>query len=130
MGPLGEPCAADAVAGGRDPDRPKIARMIYDRIKARTSLQPGPAVLARAGAGCPEEDSVMRAPCDTRLRPGACFIPVNHGDKAWAGSFRPDQGDLLWCVITDLAHRITKFTDTESEFVRYREELNIYLGRR
>jgi UPF0755 protein len=79
----------------------------------------------------PEKDITMRSPCNTYLRPGpAPGLVTKPGEKALAASLRSDQGDWFWCVTTGLAHRITKFTDTESEFVRYREELDIYLGRR
>lgn len=59
--------------------------------------------------------------------PGPVASP---GEKALITALRPDQGDWFWFVTIDPEHRITKFTDTESEFVRYREELNRYLGKR
>jgi UPF0755 protein len=43
-------------------------------------------------------------------------------------ALHPAEGDWHWFVTTDPAHRITKFTNKESEFVRYREELNKNLG--
>jgi UPF0755 protein len=79
----------------------------------------------------PKKDITMRSPYDNHLRPGpAPGLIENPGEKALAASLRPDRGDWFWCVITGLEHRITKFTDTESEFVKYREELDIHLGRR
>ncbi|GAA2852243.1 hypothetical protein GCM10010517_09910 [Streptosporangium fragile] len=42
------------VEGGRDADHPKIARVIHDRIKARTPLQPGTAVPHARERGTPE----------------------------------------------------------------------------
>ncbi len=42
--------------------------------------------------------------------------------------FAPKTGDWYRFVRTDLHHRIIKFPDKEDEFVKYREELNAYLG--
>ncbi|MEV6862306.1 endolytic transglycosylase MltG [Streptosporangium subroseum] len=78
-----------------------------------------------------EKDITMRSPCNTYFRPGPPpGLVANPGKRTSAVVLQPDRGDWFWCVTTDLEHRITKFTDTESEFVRYREELDIYLGRR
>ncbi|MEV8637409.1 endolytic transglycosylase MltG [Streptosporangium sp. NPDC051023] len=118
--------------GGRYSDYPKIARVIYNRIRAGTPLQLDTTVLyaqRRRSLRVSEKDTTVRSPYNTYLRPGLPPGPVgNPGEKALRAALRPDQGDWFWFVTTDPEHRITKFTDKESEFVRYREQLNRYLG--
>ncbi|WP_326823616.1 endolytic transglycosylase MltG [Streptosporangium sp. NBC_01756] len=120
--------------GGRDSDYPKIARVIYNRIRARMPLQLDTTVLyaqKRRSLKVTEKDTRVKSPYNTYLRPGLPPGPIaNPGEKALRAALHPDQGDWLWFVTTDPEHRITKFTDKESEFVRYREELNRYLGTR
>ncbi|WP_436756562.1 endolytic transglycosylase MltG [Streptosporangium sp. V21-05] len=120
--------------GGRDPDYPKIARVIYNRIRARTPLQLDTTVLYAQGRRTlevSERDTEVRSPYNTYLRPGLPPGPIaNPGEKALIAALQPDQGDWFWFVTTNPEHRITKFTDKESEFVRYREQLNRYLGKR
>ncbi|MFB9680655.1 endolytic transglycosylase MltG [Streptosporangium vulgare] len=120
--------------GGRDPDYPKIARVIYNRIRARTPLQLDATVLYAQGRRTlevSERDTEVRSPYNTYLKPGLPPGPIaNPGEKALIAALQPDQGDWFWFVTTNPEHRITKFTDKESEFVRYREQLNRYLGKR
>ncbi|MFJ2029709.1 endolytic transglycosylase MltG [Streptosporangium sp. NPDC087985] len=120
--------------GGRDSDYPKIARVIYNRIRARMPLQIDSTVLYaqnRRTLKVSEKDIKVQSPYNTYLRPGLPPGPIAHpGEKALRAALHPDQGDWLWFVTTDPEHRITKFTDKESEFVRYREELNRYLRTR
>ncbi|MFI6512820.1 endolytic transglycosylase MltG [Streptosporangium sp. NPDC050855] len=120
--------------GGRDPDYPKIARVIYNRIRAGTPLQLDTTVLyaqRRRTLEVSQKDTEMRSPYNTYLRPGLPPGPIaNPGEKALIAALQPDQGDWFWFVTTNPEHRITKFTDKESEFVRYREQLNRYLGKR
>ncbi|MFF5212046.1 endolytic transglycosylase MltG [Streptosporangium sp. NPDC000396] len=86
-------------------------------------------VLAAVEEGCEQATTEL----DSERRAGGGLPPgpvTNPGQKALAAALCPDQGDWLWFVTTDPEHRITKFTEGESEFVRYREELNTYLGTR
>ncbi|MFF4418830.1 endolytic transglycosylase MltG [Streptosporangium sp. NPDC001559] len=118
--------------GGRYSDYPKIARVIYNRIKAGSPLQLDTTVLyaqRRRSLMVSEKDTTVRSPYNTYLRPGLPPGPVaSPGEKALRAALRPGRGRWFWFVTTDPAHRITKFTDKESEFVRYREQLNRYLG--
>ncbi|MER7134460.1 endolytic transglycosylase MltG [Streptosporangium saharense] len=118
--------------GGRYSDYPKIARVIYNRIKAGTPLQLDTTVLyaqRRRSLMVSEKDTTVRSPYNTYLRPGLPPGPIaSPGERALRAALRPGQGRWFWFVTTDPAHRITKFTDKESEFVRYREQLNRYLG--
>ncbi|MEU6744231.1 endolytic transglycosylase MltG [Streptosporangium sandarakinum] len=118
--------------GGRDSDYPKIARVIYNRIKAGVPLQIDSTVLYaqnRRTLRVTEKDTKVKSPYNTYAHPGLPPGPIaNPGEKAMIATLRPEQGDWFWFVTIDPKRRITKFTDKESEFVRYREELNRYLG--
>ncbi|GGO72478.1 endolytic transglycosylase MltG [Nonomuraea cavernae] len=118
--------------GGRDADYPKIARVIYNRLGANMPLQLDTTVLYAQGRRTlkvSESDTKIDSPYNTYLHKGLPPGPVSSpGEKALMAALRPAKGNWYWFVTTDPAHRITKFTDKESEFVRYREELNRYLG--
>ncbi|MEV2269602.1 endolytic transglycosylase MltG [Nonomuraea africana] len=118
--------------GGRDSDYPKIARVIYNRLKGGTPLQLDATVtyaLGKRTLKVSVEDTKVRSPYNTYRHKGLPPGPIaNPGEKALMAALYPAEGDWYWFVTTDPEHRITKFTDKESEFVRYREELNDYLG--
>ncbi|MEU7857792.1 endolytic transglycosylase MltG [Nonomuraea sp. NPDC049141] len=114
--------------GGRDEDYPKISRVIYNRLQRGTPLQIDSTVLYAQGkrtAKVTESDTKVRSPYNTYAHTGLPPGPIaNPGEKALIATLHPAKGDWHWFVTTDPAHRITKFTNKESEFVRYREELN------
>ncbi|WP_308250883.1 endolytic transglycosylase MltG [Nonomuraea rhizosphaerae] len=118
--------------GGRAADFPKIARVIYNRLKQGTPLQLDTTVLYAQGRRTlkvTERDTKVSSPYNTYLRPGLPPGPIaNPGEKALLAALKPAKGNWRWFVTTDPAHRITKFTNKESEFVRYREEFHRYLG--
>ncbi|MDF2704875.1 MAG: mltG [Nonomuraea muscovyensis] len=118
--------------GGRDADYPKIARVIYNRLRRGMPLQMDATVtyaLGRRTLRVAGRDLRVRSPYNTYARAGLPPAPIsNPGRKALRAALRPAKGDWYWFVTTDPAHRITKFTDKESEFVRYREELHQNLG--
>ncbi|MEV1244686.1 endolytic transglycosylase MltG [Nonomuraea sp. NPDC050022] len=118
--------------GGRDEDYPKIARVIYNRLKRDMRLQIDSTVLYALGKRTlkvTESDTKVQSPYNTYRHTGLPPGPIaNPGEKALIAALHPASGDWRWFVTTDPAHRITKFTDKESEFVRYREELHRNLG--
>ena len=118
--------------GGTDADYPKIARVIYNRLAGRTPLQLDTTVLyaqSRRTLRVSEADTKVGSPYNTYRHPGLPPGPIaNPGEKALLAALYPASGDWYWFVTTDPEHRITKFTNKESEFVRYRKELNDYLG--
>jgi UPF0755 protein len=118
--------------GGRDEDYPKIARVIYNRLKRDMRLQIDSTVLYALGKRTlkvTESDTKVQSPYNTYRHTGLPPGPIsNPGEKALIAALHPATGDWRWFVTTDPAHRITKFTDKESEFVRYREELHRNLG--
>ncbi|MEU1728418.1 endolytic transglycosylase MltG [Nonomuraea sp. NPDC005692] len=118
--------------GGTDADYPKIARVIYNRLRSNTPLELDTTVLYaqnRRSLKVTESDTKVNSPYNTYHRRGLPPGPIaNPGEKALLAALNPAAGDWHWFVTTDPAHRITKFTNKESEFVRYREELNKNLG--
>ncbi|MET8863147.1 endolytic transglycosylase MltG [Nonomuraea sp. NPDC004580] len=120
--------------GGTDEDYPKIARVIYNRLAKGTPLEIDSTVLYaqnRRTLAVTESDTKVNSPYNTYRHKGLPPGPIaNPGEKALMAALNPAEGDWHWFVTTDPAHRITKFTNKESEFVRYREELNKNLGTR
>ncbi|WP_406674560.1 endolytic transglycosylase MltG [Nonomuraea sp. N2-4H] len=118
--------------GGTDEDYPKIARVIYNRLAKGTPLEIDSTVLYaqnRRTLRVTESDTKVDSPYNTYRHKGLPPGPIaNPGEKALMAALNPAEGDWHWFVTTDPAHRITKFTNKESEFVRYREELNKNLG--
>jgi UPF0755 protein len=118
--------------GGTDEDYPKIARVIYNRLERGTPLEIDSTVLYaqnRRTLKVTERDTKVDSPYNTYRHKGLPPGPIaNPGEKALIAALNPAEGDWHWFVTTDPAHRITKFTNKESEFVRYREELNKNLG--
>ncbi|MEU7894996.1 endolytic transglycosylase MltG [Nonomuraea sp. NPDC049152] len=118
--------------GGRDGDYPKIARVIYNRLRGGTPLQLDATVtyaLNRRTLKVSHKDTKVRSRYNTYRHKGLPPGPIaNPGEKALLAALNPAKGHWNWFVTTNPEHRITKFTDKESEFVRYREELNDYLG--
>jgi UPF0755 protein len=118
--------------GGTGRDYPKIARVIYNRLERNTPLQMDTTVLYaqnRRSLRVSEGDTKVDSPYNTYRRIGLPPGPIaNPGEKALMAALNPAKGDWHWFVTTDPAHRITKFTNKESEFVRFREELNKNLG--
>ncbi|MEV0388339.1 endolytic transglycosylase MltG [Nonomuraea sp. NPDC050643] len=118
--------------GGTDEDYPKISRVIYNRLEKGTPLEIDSTVLYAQGRRTlkvTESDTKVDSPFNTYRHRGLPPGPIaNPGEKALMAALNPAEGDWHWFVTTDPKHRITKFTNKESEFVRYREELNKNLG--
>jgi UPF0755 protein len=118
--------------GGREADYPKIARVIYNRLARGGMLQMDTTVLyaqRRRSLRMSESDTRFASPYNTYRHRGLPPGPIaNPGEPALAAALSPAKGDWYWFVTTDPTRRITKFTDKESEFVVFREEMNKHLG--
>ncbi|WP_308170034.1 endolytic transglycosylase MltG [Acrocarpospora catenulata] len=118
--------------GGRDEDYPKIARVIYNRLAKGRKLEMDSTVnyvQGRRTLRVSEKDIKVASPYNTYRYAGLPPGPIGSpGEKALKAALHPAEGDWYWFVTTDPGRRITKFTDSEGEFVKYREELNRYLG--
>ncbi|MEO6510282.1 MAG: endolytic transglycosylase MltG [Nocardioides sp.] len=125
-------------AEGRGNYRPKIARVIYNRLEidpnpAAGLLQidatvnfalgkPGPAVLTQD-----EIDSVADSPYNTYTHKGLPPGPIEApGDDAIAAALHPDDGPWFFYVTVNLATGETRFTDDYNEFLTFKGELQDY----
>ncbi|MBO3747724.1 endolytic transglycosylase MltG [Streptosporangiaceae bacterium NEAU-GS5] len=117
--------------GGSPADFSKIARVIYNRMARGGKLEMDTTVLYALGRRTlkvSESDTKVASPFNTYQHPGLPPGPISSpGESALLAALKPAKGDWYWFVTTDPGRRITKFTDNEGEFVKYREELNKYL---
>ena len=75
--------------------------------------------------GVTENDTRVASPFNTYRVDGLPAGPIsNPGLPALRAALKPAHGDWLWFVATDPTHRITRFTDSEDEFLSFRDELN------
>ncbi|WP_308250390.1 endolytic transglycosylase MltG [Sphaerisporangium fuscum] len=118
--------------GGRVDDYPKIARVIYNRLASGAKLEMDSTVmygLGKHGIVASNAEIKRDTPYNTYMHRGLPPGPIsNPGEAALRAALQPAKGDWYWFVTIDPEHRITKFTDKESEFVKLREELNKRLG--
>ncbi|MFI9574909.1 endolytic transglycosylase MltG [Microbispora rosea] len=118
--------------GGVPADYPKIARVVYNRLARGAKLEMDSTInyaLNRHTLKVSNEDTRVDSPYNTYARPGLPPGPIgNPGESALMAALHPAEGTWYWFVTTDPRRKITKFTDKEAEFRKYREELNRYLG--
>ncbi|WP_204060889.1 endolytic transglycosylase MltG [Microbispora corallina] len=118
--------------GGTEADYPKVARVVYNRLARGAKLEMDSTVnyaLRRHTLKVSEQDTKIDSPYNTYARAGLPPGPIgNPGESALLATLHPASGDWYWFVTTDPRRKITKFTDNEAEFRKYREELNRYLG--
>jgi len=114
--------------GGRDSDYPKIARVLDNRLRLHKRLELDTTVLYAQGRRTlhvTENDTKVASPYNTYQVGGLPAGPIsNPGLPALRAALKPAHGDWLWFVATDPKHRITRFTDSEDEFLSFRDELN------
>lgn len=118
--------------GGVPADYPRIARVVYNRLARGAKLEMDSTVnyaLNRHTLKVSIKDTRVDSPYNTYARPGLPPGPIgNPGESALTAALHPADGTWYWFVTTDPGRKITKFTDKEAEFRKYREELNKYLG--
>ncbi|MDH2427407.1 endolytic transglycosylase MltG [Sphaerisporangium sp. TRM90804] len=118
--------------GGGEADYPKIARVIYNRLAAGAKLEMDSTVmygLGKHGIVASNAEIKKDTPYNTYMHRGLPAGPIgNPGEAALRAALHPAKGAWNWFVTVDPKRRITKFTDKESEFVKFREELNRRLG--
>ncbi|MCL8024235.1 endolytic transglycosylase MltG [Nocardioides bruguierae] len=126
-------------AEGRGDDMVKVARVIYNRVENPQNgitnglLQIDAAVnyaldqspIARLTTD--QIDSVADSPYNTYTQTGLPPTPIEApGDDAIEAAANPAKGDWLFYVTVNLATGKTKFTDSYSEFLSFRQELDDY----
>ncbi|GAB3978717.1 hypothetical protein GCM10029978_072170 [Actinoallomurus acanthiterrae] len=116
---------------GRDEDMPKIARVIDNRIKNTQpwmrKLQLDSTVMYALGKYnivATYAETKTKSPYNTYsvygLPPGAIDNP---GEVALKAALNPAQGNWLYFVTTDPKSHVTKFTSSNSEFEKFKQEL-------
>lgn len=121
----------------RDADRGKVARVIYNRIE-----NPGTAgttgrlqidatinyALGRdLGFAVTPEDRAYDSPYNTYVAEGLPPGPIEApGDAAIKAAVNPTPGNWYYYVTVNLRTGETKFAETYSEFLSYREEFRRY----
>ncbi|RMH84216.1 MAG: endolytic transglycosylase MltG [Actinomyces sp.] len=105
-----------------DADRPRIARVIYNRLLAGEKLGIDATACYAANKPCSEltaADLENPSPWNTRAVPGLPPTPIAApGEASLRAALQPAEGDWFWYVLTDEggvpgAHT---FASTESEF--------------
>lgn len=121
-------------AEGRGDDKPKVARVIYNRLEGDETdglLQIDATVNYAAdnelGAVPTRRDLEIDSPYNTYrtkgLPPGPIEAP---GDDSIEAAAAPADGEWLYYVTVDLASGETKFAEGYQEFLRYKAELREY----
>ncbi|MFI6456220.1 endolytic transglycosylase MltG [Streptosporangium amethystogenes] len=111
-------------------DMPKIAQVIHNRLNhtPEMKLQLDSTVLYglnKFGIRGSNEDLKSRSRYNTYARLGLPPGPIcNPGADAIEAALKPDAGPWLFFVTTDPERGVTKFTDSQSEFVKLVEEYN------
>ena len=119
---------------GRQQDRGKVARVIYNRLTGEETnglLQIDATVNYAAdqelGAVPTTEDLEIESPYNTYLEPGLPPGPIEApGDAAIEAAGNPTDGDWYYYVTVNLQTGETKFAETYDEFLTYKDELREY----
>jgi UPF0755 protein len=119
---------------GRQEDRAKVARVIYNRLTGDETnglLQIDATVNYAAdqslGAVPTEEDLQIESPYNTYLNPGLPPGPIEApGDAAIEAAANPVDGPWYYYVTVNLRTGETKFAETYDEFLTYKDELREY----
>ena len=118
--------------GGTADDFPKIARVIYNRIKRKDYLQLDTTVLYALGQRrlrVYNKDTRVNSPYNTYKHPGLPPGPIaNPGEDALNAALHPAHGNWYYFVTTDPKRKITKFTSSPKQFARYKKELYRNIG--
>jgi UPF0755 protein len=117
-------------------DEPKIARVLYNRINqvngpAKGHLQLDTTVLyalKKRTLRVYLKDLQVNSPYNTYIVKGLPVGPIDSpGETAIQAALHPAPGNWYWFVTTDPDHKVTKFTNKDSEFLQFKKELDNYL---
>ncbi len=113
-----------------------MSRVIYNRLENLDSGTNGKLELdatvlyalgKRSGVALTEEELNVDSPYNTRLYPGLPPGPIaSPGDAAIEAALNPTPGPWLYYVTVNLRTSETKFTDSYSEFLEFKAELDVY----
>ncbi|MDQ1709802.1 MAG: hypothetical protein QOG49_1187 [Frankiaceae bacterium] len=100
---------------------PKIARVIYNRLKLKQPLQIDATIqylLPKQKAKLLNSDLTIQSPYNTYLHVGLPPGPISSpGTKSLQAALTPLKGDWRWYVVTDAGGH-HEFATTEAEFLR------------
>jgi UPF0755 protein len=116
---------------GTTEDMPKVARVIENRLHSPEpwmhKLQLDSTVmyaLGKYGIVASGTDVKSTSPYNTYAYPGLPPGAIsNPGEEALKAALNPAKGPWTYFVATDPKRHITKFTDSPTEFARFRQEL-------
>lgn len=118
--------------GGTTADFPKVARVVYNRVKRRDYLQLDTTVLYALGERrlrVYNKDTQVSSPYNTYKHPGLPPGPISSpGQDAIEAALHPARGNWYYFVTTDPRHRITKFTSSPKQFEKFKKELYRNIG--
>src|SRR5262249_41531606 len=121
---------------GTAADEPKIARVLYNRISqvngpAKGHLQLDTTVLYalhKRTLRVYNKDLLVNSPYNTYRVKGLPVGPIDSpGATAINAVLHPANGNWYWFVCVGPDHKITKFTDKDSQFAEFQKELDNYL---
>jgi conserved hypothetical protein, YceG family len=115
---------------GNVSDMPKVSRVIYNRLALNPpmKLQMDSTLmygLGKFGIAATNAELNSKSPYNTYRRAGLPPGPIsNPGDHAIEAALHPAKGSWLFFVTVDPEKGITKFTDSEAEFFKLRDQFN------
>ena len=125
-------------AEGRGDYKPKIARVIYNRLETTPTRRPAssrstPRSTTRSAGPVrrvlttEEIDSVADSPYNTYRQKGLPPGPIEApGEESIKAALNPEEGPWFFYVTTNLETGETKFTDDYDEFLTFKGELQEY----
>ncbi|MCW2889751.1 MAG: endolytic transglycosylase MltG [Streptosporangiaceae bacterium] len=117
--------------GGTHEDFPKIARVIYNRLKNGTPLRLDTTVLYalnKRTLRVYNKNLLVKSPYNTYLFKGLPVGPIDSpGTLAMQAALHPAQGDWLFFVTTNPSTGFTEYGVTEADFARLKTKLDQYL---
>jgi UPF0755 protein len=118
--------------GGRLQDYPKIARVIYNRLAQGMKLELDSTVLYGLntyGILASDKQLQSNSPYNTYKHTGLTPGPIDSpGNAAIEAALNPAAGDWLYFVTVNPKTGETLFTDSETQFEQYEQELRTNLG--
>ena len=119
--------------GGRLSDYPKIARVIYNRLKQGIPLELDSTVLYglnKFGIIASNQQLTSTSPYNTYKYKGLTPGPIDSpGDAAIKAVLNPAPGTWLYFVTVNPKTGETKFTSSAAQFQQFREELQHNLAK-
>jgi UPF0755 protein len=118
--------------GGRLQDYPKIARVIYNRLAQGMKLELDSTVLYGLNSyGIIASDKQLQSgsPYNTYKHSGLTPGPIDSpGNAAIQAALKPASGDWVYFVTVNPKTGETLFTDSQTQFEQYEQELRDNLG--